>query len=63
MAAIQSDNKVVRFIGKPSVDVDAFHQFLSQHFVAPFEFQFTADITEAALNDLVSTHLSVAPNT
>ncbi|HCB10390.1 MAG TPA: hypothetical protein DHW66_15220 [Alteromonas sp.] len=62
MEAIQSDNMVVRFIGKPSADVDAFHQFLSQHFVEPFEFQFTADINEAALNELVSGHPSVAPN-
>ena len=62
MEAIQSDNMVVRFIGKPSADVDAFHQFLSQHFVEPFEFQFTADINEAALNELVSSHPSVAPN-
>tara|TARA_Y100001968_G_scaffold45334_2_gene35382 strand:- start:5248 stop:6117 length:870 start_codon:yes stop_codon:yes gene_type:complete len=62
MEAIPSDNMVVRFIGKPSAEVESFHEFLSQHFVKPFEFTFTADLTEAALNELIASHPAVAPS-
>ncbi|WP_296052962.1 LytTR family DNA-binding domain-containing protein [uncultured Alteromonas sp.] len=63
MEEMQSDSIVMRFIGTPSAEVDAFHQFLSQHIVAPFEFTFTADLNEAALNELIASHPSMTSGT
>lgn len=48
---------VFKFISKQSAEVEAFEQSLTQHLVHPFEFQFTEDLTEVALQE----HIASSP--
>lgn len=56
MADKQSDNSMIRFIGKRSAQTEEFRQFLTLHSLQPFEFQYTEDLSEAALNELIANH-------
>lgn len=56
MADKESDDCLIRFIGKRSAQTEEFRQFLTLHSLQPFEFQYSEDLSEAALNELIANH-------